>query len=90
MKIPVSQQELEDILKMVCNAKDSLALSASLLEKLVNELEESFLAVDETKGQPLSREVTRIGAAMWQLNVILYRMRDNRERVVVAESDPTS
>lgn len=87
MKIPASKQESENAIEAATKAKEALALAADSLKDLIAHLDENFLAINEIKSGFLSREVTKINSSMWNLNMVLHKMRDNEERIIHLERD---
>lgn len=82
MKIPASQQESELAREAAEKTKKSLASSAESLKELLSILEENFIAIDKKQYLALSVENRAISASMWDLNVLLYKMREYEERII--------
>jgi hypothetical protein len=57
-----------------------------MAEKTIEMLKENFLSIDENLRKKLDAENVRINSAMWEMNVILYKMQDYGERVVSEET----
>lgn len=75
---------------MICDStnelRESMRKSAEMAEKTIEMLKENFLSIDENLRKKLDAENARINSAMWEMNVILYKMQDYGERVVSEET----
>ena len=75
---------------MICDStnelRESMRKSAEMAEKTIEMLKENFLSIDENLRKKLDTENARINSAMWEMNVILYKMQDYKERVVSEEA----
>lgn len=75
---------------MICDStnelRESMRKSAEMAEKTIEMLKENFLSIDENLRKKLDAENARINSAMWEMNVILYKMQDYKERVVSEEA----
>jgi hypothetical protein len=86
MKIPASKQEVQMICDSTNELRESMRKSAEMAEKTIEMLKENFLSIDENLRKKLDAENVRINSAMWEMNVILYKMQDYGERVVSEET----
>lgn len=80
--IPASDQEKKLVHQKMNELKESLAKSADLAEALISLLDENFLAIDKEYKKELTRDYTKIGAAMWQVNISLHKMLQHKSRII--------
>ena len=88
LKLKVTDTEQQSIADSVACFHSSLAKAVADGNALVDKLENSFLAVDEKTVAELRRESNSVDAAIWNLGIALYRMRENfDERIVNGQAN---
>lgn len=75
------------IANAISSLKESLAESANLAESLISLLNDNYLAIDKGYKRELADEYTRIGSALWQLNLVLHRMMQHKERIISKDEE---
>jgi hypothetical protein len=85
LKIPASEKELELVRKTMQQLKEHLAQAAETSRQAIEMLDDNFLAVNKEYINQIRKEVVRIESSVWLMNVQLYRMSNNKERIVSAE-----
>lgn len=86
-EIRASEQEKKLVREKMSELLNSLSESASLAEELISLLDENFLAVDNEYRKQMEKEYQKIGSALWQVNVSLYKMLQQKSRIIAPETE---
>jgi hypothetical protein len=83
--IPASKEEKRLVHESMGKLKNKLLECSELAKEMIAMLEENYLAIDQEYKKQLSRETETIMCVMWKLNIRLYKMQDQKTRIISPE-----
>ena len=85
IQIAASDAEKELVHNCVYKLKNQLEECATQVKKLLEVLDENYLAIGSEYKKELSKDLETISACMFQVNIRLYKMQDQKARIIEAE-----
>lgn len=86
---PVSEDEAKLVHETVSELKKAILLSNELAEKLCNALIENHLAIENDYREEINRLSYPFFSTMFDINVQLYRLQDQKSRIVLRPKEST-
>lgn len=83
--LPASQKETNEVRNAIEELRASLAQSSALAEKALETMRENYVAIDCEYRKELLAASRGIDAALFQMNMSLYKMKQHKERIITAE-----
>lgn len=85
IQIAATEQEKQLVYESVNKLKEKLRECSALAKELLQALDENYLAIDNKYKKEISKETETIMCVMWQLNIRLFKMSDQKSRIVSPE-----
>jgi uncharacterized membrane protein (DUF106 family) len=87
LNFPASDEETRLVHQSMRELKDALEKAAILSEKLVDTLEDNFLAVTSDYRKELFPAQTRICSSIWKLSILFFRTLTQKQRIIPSETN---
>lgn len=82
LNFKLSEEEAQAIHSAMNELKASLEMSAALAENALKIMHDNFASIDAEYKKELDPSMTKIGAALWKINLNLHKMRNYQSRIV--------
>lgn len=82
---PASEEEKKLIHELASELKKSISHSVELAQKLEESLKENHLAIENNYREQINRSLHPFYTIMWNINVQLYKLQDQKSRIIASE-----